>query len=363
MTQKNLIFFNCGILLIMLISLPKAKLAPPPKRLNCTINGLTHNYLEITDPVYDEDPETTIPYTYNLHTENVSGITSPLNLPVSIDPQENLFITIKQLDEKTTLTQKSGYHFNIALRLQCIDGAVVEMNTVIPFIDSNNHEPFFSKPTYVYDLISTLESDFKRLLDLNSIVATDYDITNRELLFSVQENEYFDVVYGGIVPGTLNKQHLAQLVPKFPGKIISSKIEVALTVTDTGNPPRSNTAKLVINPPSPPKPVFTKPFYVGHLYKNNTFVMSENLHLQEGASYYETKFSIQDSYDDGCSRFFAHLVEEEIMVAFTFYGNAFPHFYERNYIVCPVEATYTDRVTNLVSSGTTILLVEYHHDL
>ena len=98
-------------------------------------------------------------------------------------------------------------------------------------MDSNNHQPFFSKPKYVYNLISTYEEDFKRQLELNPIVATDYDVTNGELVFDVQGNEYFKVLYGGVVPGTLNKKHFAQLVPKFPGKIITKKVEVIMTVT------------------------------------------------------------------------------------------------------------------------------------
>jgi hypothetical protein len=37
-------------------------------------------------------------------------------------------------------------------------------------------------------------------------------------------------------------------------------------------------------------PVFVKPFYVGHLYKNRTFVMEENPELEEGTTYYSTSF-------------------------------------------------------------------------
>jgi hypothetical protein len=104
-------------------------------------------------------------------------------------------------------------------------------HTVVPVIDSNNHQTFFSKPKYVYNLISTHLDDFKRQLFLNPITATDYDITNGELSFNIDDNDYFDIVYGGVVPGTLNKQHSAQLIPKVPGSSITKKIEVTMTVT------------------------------------------------------------------------------------------------------------------------------------
>jgi hypothetical protein len=73
--------------------------------------------------------------------------------------------------------------------------------------------------------------DFKRQLFLNPITATDYDITNGELSFNIDDNDYFDIVYGGVVPGTLNKQHSAQLIPKVPGSSITKKIEVTIWVT------------------------------------------------------------------------------------------------------------------------------------
>jgi hypothetical protein len=59
---------------------------------------------------------------------------------------------------------------------------------------------------------------------------------------------------------------------------------------DLGYPSNTKASRLVINPPSPPMPVFVKPFYVGHLYKNRTFVMEENPELEEGTTYYSTSF-------------------------------------------------------------------------
>lgn len=101
----------------------------------------------------------------------------------------------------------------------------------MPVVDSNNHKPFFEKPNYTYNLLSPFAADFKRQQILNPIVATDYDVTNTELEFSIDENDYFDIIYNGIVPNTLNKKHFALLTPKFPGKILKKKIKFNITVT------------------------------------------------------------------------------------------------------------------------------------
>jgi hypothetical protein len=59
-----------GILFIYIWgNVPVSATAP----LNCTVNNLTHTYLAITDPIYDTDPESTVPYTYKLLTQNVIG--------------------------------------------------------------------------------------------------------------------------------------------------------------------------------------------------------------------------------------------------------------------------------------------------
>jgi hypothetical protein len=98
-------------------------------------------------------------------------------------------------------------------------------------IDTNNHEPFFDKPRYTYNLISAYVEDFQRQLILYPVVATDYDVTNVEVDFTIEENAYFDIMYGGVVPGTLNKKHYPKLVPKTHGKLLTERIEVEIGVT------------------------------------------------------------------------------------------------------------------------------------
>ncbi|RZC39000.1 uncharacterized protein BDFB_007114, partial [Asbolus verrucosus] len=240
-----------------------------------------------------------------------------------LDDDKNLIITISKVNETTEISKNSKFFYNFAIDLYCEDKSVVNMYVSVGLIDSNNHQPIFDKPKYTYNLISTYMEDFKRQLFLNPITATDYDVTNAELKFTIETNKYFDITYSGVVPGTLNKKHYAQLVPKIPGSIINEKIEVSIIVTDMGNPPRRNVSKLVINPPSPPMPIFIKPFYIGHYYKNSTFKMIENPQLQEGTNYYETS----------------------------------------NYLVYELKATYRDKVTKLSSTGIVTIIVELHHDL
>jgi hypothetical protein len=365
-----------GILFIYIWgNVPVSATAP----LNCTVNNLTHTYLAITDPIYDTDPESTVPYTYKLLTQNVIEATADYyyttyktrrqglltlggpRIGVTVNSKDNtLFITIPKINEKEEQSEKTNFDLSFLLSLRCSDGAEIHMHTAVPVIDSNNHQPFFSKPKYVYNLISTHLDDFKRQLFLNPITATDYDITNGELSFNIDDNDYFDIAYGGVVPGTLNKQHSAQLIPKVPGSSITKKIEVTITVTDSGYPSNTNTSRLVINPPSPPMPVFVKPFYVGHLYKNGTFVMKENPELEEGTTYYFTSF-------EGQFDFLSATLENEQIVIKRSYGyyhsSLINHFYEYNYYAFQLIARYTDPLTELFSTGTTALIIEFHHDL
>jgi hypothetical protein len=73
--------------------------------------------------------------------------------------------------------------------------------------------------------------DFQRHLILYPIIATDYDITNIEVDFTIQENPYFDILYGGVVPGSLNKKHYPKLVPKTHGTLLTERIELWIGVT------------------------------------------------------------------------------------------------------------------------------------
>jgi hypothetical protein len=370
-----------GILFIYIWgNVPVSATAP----LNCTVNNLTHTYLAITDPIYDTDPESTVPYTYKLLTQNVIEATADYyyttyktrrqglltlggpRIGVTVNSKDNtLFITIPKINEKEEQSEKTNFDLSFLLSLRCSDGAEIQMHTVVPVIDSNNHQTFFSKPKYVYNLISTHLDDFKRQLFLNPITATDYDITNGELSFNIDDNDYFDIVYGGVVPGTLNKQHSAQLIPKVPGSSITKKIEVTITVTDSGYPSNTNTSRLVINPPSPPMPVFVKPLYVGHLYKNGTFVMKENPELEEGTTYYSTSFEVSD-FRHEYNFLNVRLENEQIVISSSSSKDDYEfmnHFYKNNYNAFQLIARYTDPLTKLFSTGTTVLIIELHHDL
>jgi hypothetical protein len=336
------------------------------KPLDCTFYNIENNYLKFEDVVLDVDIETTIPPSSNsgLQKINVSYVDIVDNPYVSVSESRYfglVFLNFKQINEVVEPSRRSEFYYNVKLNLHCNNSAIVEMYSSIRLIDTNNHEPFFDKPRYTYNLISAYVEDFQRQLILYPIVATDYDITNIEVDFTIQENPYFDILYGGVVPGSLNKKHYPKLVPKTHGTLLTERIELEIVVTDVGTPPRQNFTKLVINPPSPPAPIFDKTFYVGHYYKNDTFVINESPELAEGTTYYQTRVTINNKqrYQNN----FISRVENGKIVIEIYHRLDSSFFFQNNYIAYELEATYVDVVTNRATASRATLIVELHHDL
>jgi hypothetical protein len=130
---------------------------------------------------------------------------------------------------------------------------------------------------------------------------------------------------------------------------------------DVGTPPRRNFTKLVINPPSPPAPIFDKTFYVGHYYKNDTFVINESPELAEGTTYYQTRVTINNKqrYQNN----FISRVENGKIVIEIYNRLDSSYFFQNNYIAYELEAKYVDVVTNRATASRATLIVELHHDL
>ncbi|KYB27437.1 hypothetical protein TcasGA2_TC014748 [Tribolium castaneum] len=340
--------------------------------LCCSIEKQKGNYLRIDEPVYDTDDEIIVPQSEEYYMREVQQafIFDYFYSKQQYDDNGNkmdlgtniLQIPLRRIDEKREISKAGNfYYYNFTITLHCNNDDTVDTHTFVPIIDTNNHGPFFGKPKYTYNLISSYAEDFKRQQLLNPIIATDYDVTNTAVKFNIEENNHFDIMYNGIVPNSLNKQHYALLTPKIPGKPITDKIEVIVTVTDMGFPSRSNVTKVEINPPSPPMPIFKSPFYVGHYYKNHTFVMHDNLELEEGCTFYSTTVEILVE-DMRCQIFYATIVKDEIIInkSSKEYVN---NFYEENYTVYKLKAKYTNPITNLFTVGTATFILEHHHDL
>ncbi|CAH1368868.1 unnamed protein product [Tenebrio molitor] len=110
-------------------------------------------------------------------------------------------------------------------------------------------------------------------------------------------------------------------------------------------------------------PVFVKPLYVGHLYKNGTFVMKENPELEEGTTYYSTSF---EDFRHEYNFLNVRLENEQIVISSSSSKDDYEfmnHFYKNNYNAFQLIARYTDPLTKLFSTGTTVLIIELHHDL
>jgi hypothetical protein len=131
---------------------------------------------------------------------------------------------------------------------------------------------------------------------------------------------------------------------------------------DVGTPPRRNVTKLVINPPSPPAPIFDKTFYVGHYYKNHTFVINESPELAEGTTYYQTRVTIIIDGERDQNNFISRVENEKIVIESNDQLDS-SVFFQNNYIAYELKATYVDVVTNLATASRATLIVEHHHDL
>ncbi|XP_044267658.1 uncharacterized protein LOC123013288 isoform X2 [Tribolium madens] len=256
--MKVIQFLHLFFAVFVTAVLPKSNAEIWNKPPSCFIDNQRKNYLRIDEPVYDTDEETIISQNRQYEMTNVrqyvvnnypyfkGNIFETPERMVYL-PSHTLQIRLMQIDEKKEISRAGDfYYYNFTITLICNNDDLVDVYTVLPIIDTNNPEPFFGKPKYTYNLISSYAEDFKRQQLLNPIIATDYDVTNAAVQFTMENNPHFDIMYNGIVANTLNKHHYALLTPKVPGKLITDKIEVTIKVTDMGFPPRSNVTKVVI---------------------------------------------------------------------------------------------------------------------
>lgn len=172
----------------------------------------------------------------------------PPNRYVTKESWVNYF-RVQPIDEKIEISQPGHiFYYNFTLQVRCegiyypvvskINNCNHNLVTIchfqealIPIHETNTYTPVFSNKIYEYALFSPYFEDLERLIELNPIVANDNDMSNTEVIFSIEPNEYFDLQYEGVVPGSLNKNHTAKLIPKMSNLEVAQNLEFTIYVT------------------------------------------------------------------------------------------------------------------------------------
>ncbi|XP_018568559.1 uncharacterized protein LOC108908880 [Anoplophora glabripennis] len=231
-----------------------------PLSADCSVNGTDifsipeGDALIINTTIYDNIKEITR-MTLSFGRDVTYLVVDPPNRYVTLATSWYT-LSVKPIDETIEISQPSHtFYYNFTLSVTC-DGIDYPVESLIPIHETNTYTPVFSNEIYEYSLFSTFNEDLQRLIELNPIVANDNDISNTEVIFSIKDNEYFDLQYGGVIAGSLNKNHSARLIPKKSELDIAQNMEFVIYVTDLGYPPRSSNASIILKPLRIKSPTF-----------------------------------------------------------------------------------------------------------
>ncbi|GJQ70536.1 hypothetical protein Trydic_g22939 [Trypoxylus dichotomus] len=200
----------------------------------------------------------------------VPGITaftvSNPNQYIAISPlsEEVLVFTLTeaftQFEENTAVTPFTFVPIGLTITLVCGE-TTIPMNFVQNIRDINNHLPDFSETEYTYTLPMPFPGQFEITQFNLEITATDIDISNTAIDFSI-DTPLLVVTYDGTVD-SLGKVHKA-LVRPIQALEFTERQEFTITARDVREPYHTTTAKLIIEIDSansvPSTPVFTQAY-------------------------------------------------------------------------------------------------------
>ncbi|XP_058460610.1 uncharacterized protein LOC131436122 isoform X2 [Malaya genurostris] len=189
-------------------------------------------------------------------------------IEASINPvgeQSRLIISTNENFKDYLQTETIGSFYSL-LELTCDTGSPKTIRLQVRLKEENLHAPEFNKPEYKILLPLPLPANFDltQFVDEgNGIVAVDYDLTKNQVKFTVQENPYIMVQTQSLTTG---KHFTAKLITKQTLARIDNELELVITGTDEGDPPRSGTAVLKISG-DPTVPYIEPPQFLQPLYK------------------------------------------------------------------------------------------------
>nr|XP_049703137.1 protocadherin Fat 1 isoform X2 [Helicoverpa armigera]XP_049703142.1 protocadherin Fat 1 isoform X6 [Helicoverpa armigera] len=194
-----------------------------------------------------------------------------------------------------------------AVTFRCSDGSSpVTYNFFINVVDTNNNAPQFwdaverqPRDEFEFTVIAPLPPGFEITGCLDDLIVRDIDLTTSRIDFAIEDNDYFEIEYGGL---TVAKEFQGILKTKTLIRSIPEPITLTISATDvddTGDPPITTKGKITIigdrEFEMPEEPVFTKAFYLADYTEDNRVVLEETISLRSGY-HSDVDFSIEGEF-------------------------------------------------------------------
>ncbi|XP_077284757.1 uncharacterized protein LOC143910242 [Arctopsyche grandis] len=199
---------------------------------------------------------------------------------------EELIISLNDLHFIEFEEHETVSKIRIALNFRCIKSSrtLIVMHDIT---DTNNHEPvFLPDNNYNISIITPLGIGLPIVPIFGKILVKDVDLTNTEIIISIEPNEYFDIIYDGIKDN--KKIHKFKLVTTKVLHSIDEPIIVKITAMDkdeTGDLPYTTHATIKVDSESVilnlVTPSFSMPFYRAN-FSHGKLVFDEKIVLTEG---------------------------------------------------------------------------------
>ncbi|XP_047019977.1 uncharacterized protein LOC124630244 isoform X2 [Helicoverpa zea] len=202
---------------------------------------------------------------------------------------------------------ETALQMQIAVTFRCSDGSSpITYNFFINVVDTNNNAPQFwnavegqPRDEFEFTVTAPLPPGFKITGCLNDLIVRDIDLTTSRIDFAIEDNEYFEIEYGGL---TVAKEFQGILKTKTLIRSIPEPITLTISATDvdaTGDPPITTKGKITIIGDGefemPEEPVFTKAFYLADYTEDNRVVLEETISLRSGY-HSDVDFSIEGEF-------------------------------------------------------------------
>ncbi|KAF2881637.1 hypothetical protein ILUMI_24494 [Ignelater luminosus] len=210
---------------------------------------------------------------------------------VSLNTDKTL-LTIGPSDQfenfEKEINSEKDFQFRIRIEFKC-NNSEMTLSFRQPINDLNTYPPVFPKSSYDYKLPMPLPQNFEITLFGEEIIATDYDISNVEVTFTITPDDKFYVSSLGPTDAT-NKHHKASVKVKEVLRL-DDNATYFLTVTDTGTPTKNTTTQLNLMIDKQiellPNPFFTKAYYAADYNANgekHSITLKDAIELERGCS-------------------------------------------------------------------------------
>ncbi|KAF9822590.1 hypothetical protein SFRURICE_012916, partial [Spodoptera frugiperda] len=191
------------------------------------------------------------------------------------------------------------------VNFMCINGNEQTQQFRVHLFDTNNHVPrFIQTDHYTYVLDAPTPPGYQVTGCLSELIARDVDLTNKEIIFEIEENDYFEITYSAELSKDRIKEFVAIVTTKTFIRHLREDITLTIYATDVhgteGQETHTTSGKITIkgNPEYmlPDEPVFSKTIYNGIYTTDGKVELEEFISLQNG---YDNlvHFSVGETYN------------------------------------------------------------------